>query len=73
MTRSGEEDLMCLEAAIFVLIPLLVDDPLWESDLLFSELEECVLIPLLVDDPLWARKYSRFSSISACLNPSFSG
>ena len=41
-----------------VLIPLLVDDPLWE----FFKHEKInlfpVLIPLLVDDPLWVDFFS---------------
>ncbi len=57
-----------------VLIPLLVDDPLWVIELLYANANrEIVLIPLLVDDPLW----DRFKFICTCilfsLNPSFSG
>ncbi len=38
-----------------VLIPLLVDDPLWvKIKLMEPNQESIVLIPLLVDDPLWA-------------------
>ncbi len=48
-----------LSNAYQVLIPLLVDDPLWapssEWFLLLSE----VLIPLLVDDPLWGKSILR--------------
>ena len=37
-----------------VLIPLLVDDPLWEMNKLSNNDKfGLVLIPLLVDDPLW--------------------
>ncbi len=36
-----------------VLIPLLVDDPLWEIEELDNFERDAVLIPLLVDDPLW--------------------
>ena len=37
-----------------VLIPLLVDDPLWDVNLKsLPEGNSWVLIPLLVDDPLW--------------------
>ena len=36
-----------------VLIPLLVDDPLWAYGLRLMVLPVRVLIPLLVDDPLW--------------------
>ncbi len=37
-----------------VLIPLLVDDPLWDYKIYASIYNLFVLIPLLVDDPLWA-------------------
>ncbi len=37
-----------------VLIPLLVDDPLWDIAWNQERIGELVLIPLLVDDPLWA-------------------
>ncbi len=36
-----------------VLIPLLVDDPLWVFCEVFMFEKFKVLIPLLVDDPLW--------------------
>ena len=36
-----------------VLIPLLVDDPLWVAQGLILTGCIVVLIPLLVDDPLW--------------------
>ncbi len=36
-----------------VLIPLLVDDPLWALSDGTNVVYEVVLIPLLVDDPLW--------------------
>ena len=40
-----------------VLIPLLVDDPLWAIPFVYVTLKtENVLIPLLVDDPLWVLK-----------------
>ncbi len=42
-----------------VLIPLLVDDPLWEFKIIFSSPASKVLIPLLVDDPLWERLSTR--------------
>ena len=42
-----------------VLIPLLVDDPLWvNGTATYEETPTWVLIPLLVDDPLWV--YSEF-------------
>ena len=37
-----------------VLIPLLVDDPLWADENEETNNVYFVLIPLLVDDPLWA-------------------
>ncbi len=36
-----------------VLIPLLVDDPLWVWSNFYGTCRAIVLIPLLVDDPLW--------------------
>ena len=37
-----------------VLIPLLLDDPLWDGDTINASVKELtVLIPLLLDDPLW--------------------
>ena len=36
-----------------VLIPLLLDDPLWELILWGMRIHNAVLIPLLLDDPLW--------------------
>ena len=40
-----------------VLIPLLLDDPLWDTQQLMAKLQAEVLIPLLLDDPLWDKKY----------------
>ena len=37
-----------------VLIPLLLDDPLWELLQMSKVVIDQVLIPLLLDDPLWA-------------------
>ena len=37
-----------------VLIPLLLDDPLWAIDEIVNDPINEVLIPLLLDDPLWA-------------------
>ncbi len=39
-----------------VLIPLLLDDPLWELGRKLTKFSEKVLIPLLLDDPLWAQQ-----------------
>ena len=53
MTRSGY---MCEEhinGKKNVLIPLLVDDPLWAVAANVTAESAIVLIPLLVDDPLW--------------------
>ena len=37
-----------------VLIPLLLDDPLWAKAEILYEIDSIkVLIPLLLDDPLW--------------------
>ena len=39
----------------YVLIPLLVDVPLWAFEKRHQQNIEIVLIPLLVDVPLWAK------------------
>ncbi len=52
MTLSGEVFLTSV-ITCFVLIPLLVDDPLWVKIIIMKNVLEFVLIPLLVDDPLW--------------------
>ncbi len=53
MTHSGWLDYLCIISLIFVLIPLLLDDPLWALKTNFLNLQSFVLIPLLLDDPLW--------------------
>ncbi len=53
MTLSGQLWLLLLKLSKTVLIPLLVDDPLWGKQLKARKAYEAVLIPLLVDDPLW--------------------
>ncbi len=53
MTLSGHIFLNHLNLNKMVLIPLLVDDPLWEIEGDATKWNELVLIPLLVDDPLW--------------------
>ncbi len=60
---------------ISVLIPLLVDDPLWGRHKAHKqEWQRWVLIPLLVDDPLWVISNTIASNIGVIsLNPSFSG
>jgi len=53
MTLSGH--FLTLKFFIMkVLIPLLVDDPLWAIKETLTMKQDKVLIPLLVDDPLWA-------------------
>ncbi len=54
MTRSGRTMQRRETLSYRVLIPLLVDDPLWEYFFQLWERNFFVLIPLLVDDPLWA-------------------
>ncbi len=56
MTHSGTLFYAIYFIIDTVLIPLLLDDPLWEIDLKQEILSEVVLIPLLLDDPLWARQ-----------------
>ncbi len=59
---------------MYVLIPLLVDDPLWGLNEVLMVIPIQVLIPLLVDDPLWVYRYSyRYLIFRCSLNPSFSG
>ena len=56
-----------------VLIPLLVDDPLWATILAAIVYVALVLIPLLVDDPLWVMSCFEERPTLSGLNPSFSG
>ena len=56
-----------------VLIPLLLDDPLWGVDLDGVVAEYRVLIPLLLDDPLWESRTKGVNESSPRLNPSFAG
>ena len=73
MTRSGAVVVVALYATL-VLIPLLVDDPLWAGPIIGSgRMLFAVLIPLLVDDPLWAVLVKPFGISVLSLNPSFSG
>ena len=53
MTRSGAIAMSKYFKKEFVLIPLLVDDPLWDYSTRWFTYVLSVLIPLLVDDPLW--------------------
>ncbi len=57
----------------FVLIPLLVDDPLWAEINSDNITKIKVLIPLLVDDPLWETLDWVSIPLPWSLNPSFSG
>ena len=57
MTLSGSITPITPPRLTGVLIPLLLDDPLWEKCLLGAcVLLGLVLIPLLLDDPLWGLK-----------------
>jgi len=53
MTHSGEESEFLTEEQTNVLIPLLLDDPLWDKNQVMNNQNFVVLIPLLLDDPLW--------------------
>ncbi len=53
MTHSGEQKYYGSKESQEVLIPLLLDDPLWDYLLQMINEEDDVLIPLLLDDPLW--------------------
>ncbi len=55
MTHSGELFIALEEAQNKVLIPLLLDDPLWALIFNLYNFTIMVLIPLLLDDPLWDR------------------
>ena len=57
MTHSGELVKTYLNQMVVVLIPLLLDDPLWEILFFLLTLSFLVLIPLLLDDPLWVNAY----------------
>ncbi len=52
MTLSGNGIHIIENDGLFVLIPLLVDDPLRDSNIIGDAHLTRVLIPLLVDDPL---------------------
>ena len=73
MTHSGPFD-RWYEVSEFVLIPLLLDDPLWESKIMLLSPLVFVLIPLLLDDPLWVVWIGKEDGkIILSLNPSFAG
>ncbi len=55
MTLSGLALICTGPSSLEVLIPLLMDDPLWDDKgNPFTLFIVGVLIPLLMDDPLWA-------------------
>ncbi len=60
MTLSGNVQLIICANTLKVLIPLLVDDPLWDLKRLWKIKLKTVLIPLLVDDPLWVNLLNYF-------------
>jgi len=74
MTLSGPKPIYMSKVYWkMVLIPLLVDDPLWVMRN-FLRVQDClVLIPLLVDDPLWVVFHMMYIILMYGLNPSFSG
>ena len=57
MTLSGINFKPLKPTIMKVLIPLLVDDPLWVDGVVTANSSKEVLIPLLVDDPLWDSYY----------------
>ncbi len=70
MTLSGSLIFKVWVTWTLVLIPLLVDDPLWvfgNIKIQFSYGQ--VLIPLLVDDPLWAVGVIVIACLFAVLSP----
>ena len=69
MTRSGILTKNVHFPIMPVLIPLLVDDPLWDLKLTSDEVTLIVLIPLLVDDPLWAFKIAAVIIVLSVLIP----
>ena len=56
MTHSGSDFLIIALGTLVVLIPLLLDDPLWVMRNGIWVTKYVVLIPLLLDDPLWEVK-----------------
>ena len=69
MTRSGWYKRNKYFSLLIVLIPLLVDDPLWVNLLNLLSWKSQVLIPLLVDDPLWVDNFERQAEAAAVLIP----
>ena len=72
MTHSGKS-VFLKKSPLLVLIPLLLDDPLWGETPERFKYEPAVLIPLLLDDPLWARMFYTEDEDYRSLNPSFAG
>ncbi len=73
MTHSGLYFQSGLVIDAYVLIPLLLDDPLWAESIDSTKEAYLVLIPLLLDDPLWVLKKREARSLEKGLNPSFAG
>ena len=71
MTHSGKEFHATKVAVNTVLIPLLLDDPLWAHKIVELNGALPVLIPLLLDDPLWDTLEELKRAIVEGLNPSF--
>ena len=73
MTHSGALKTNLIFTIFKVLIPLLLDDPLWVFSFGGKVRVNQVLIPLLLDDPLWVLIMNISQKLVACLNPSFAG
>ena len=70
MTRSGSYEKFINRYCHWVLIPLLVDDPLWGFvNKNGTRYVWAVLIPLLVDDPLWELSEELFYDALCVLIP----
>ncbi len=68
MTHSGAVQ-TTIERCNDVLIPLLLDDPLWVSVDLYNQTFTAVLIPLLLDDPLWEENKDAYINFLLVLIP----
>ena len=64
MTYSGLIQRELVKTFHNVLIPLLLDDLLWDLKDIAPELAERVLIPLLLDDLLWESKTTSSSNLT---------
>ncbi len=73
MTHSGRIVAELKAQKHEVLIPLLLDDPLWVAVSKHKKKARIVLIPLLLDDPLWVLYYHYLHLRFTRLNPSFAG